>query len=151
MVVSGFIGRYIYTAVPRGIDGDAVGVVELETQITRLEEELAGRGVDSQPLSLGPPPRGWAVVLTRPLLRMRQRLRVRQALRKLRRVRGADGARLRRLLAQRYELWLQIHSLAATRQLLALWHLYHVPLGAVLFALAFIHIAGALYYSTFLK
>jgi NADPH-dependent 2,4-dienoyl-CoA reductase/sulfur reductase-like enzyme len=37
------------------------------------------------------------------------------------------------------------------RRLLALWHVIHIPLGAVLFTLAFVHIGAALYYATFLK
>ena len=36
-----------------------------------------------------------------------------------------------------------------TRRLLALWHVFHVPLGVALFTLAFIHIGAALYYATF--
>jgi cytochrome b subunit of formate dehydrogenase len=54
-------------------------------------------------------------------------------------------------LLERYQIWLQIHALATTRRLLALWHLLHVPLGVVLFTLALVHIVAALYYSTFLK
>jgi hypothetical protein len=37
------------------------------------------------------------------------------------------------------------------RRLLSLWHLFHIPLGLVLFTLAFIHVGGALYYAAFLK
>jgi hypothetical protein len=32
------------------------------------------------------------------------------------------------------------------RRLLGLWHAFHVPLGMTLFAAAFLHIVGALYY-----
>jgi hypothetical protein len=46
---------------------------------------------------------------------------------------------------------MQIHSLAATRRLLALWHVIHIPIGVVLFTLAVVHIAGALYFATWLK
>ena len=89
--------------------------------------------------------------LREPLLRKGrdvQRRRLRHAVRALG---GADRrrtAQLESLLAERYRLLLQIHSLAATRRLLALWHTLHVPLGAVVFTLAFVHVGAALYYAT---
>lgn len=41
--------------------------------------------------------------------------------------------------------------LRRTRQLMALWHTIHIPIGIALFVSAFIHIGAALYYATFLK
>jgi hypothetical protein len=79
VVVSGFIGRYLYTAVPRTLEGIEAAIPEDQT------------------------------------------------------------ARARR------------QSLAATRRLLALWYLFHVPLGGVLFLLAFLHIGAALYYAAWLR
>jgi hypothetical protein len=73
IVVSGFIGRYIYTRIPRTLDG-------LEIEGTLSEAAL------------------------------------RQA-----------------------------------RQLMALWHTVHIPIGMALFVSAFIHIGGAIYYATLLK
>jgi hypothetical protein len=73
IVVSGFIGRYIYTRIPRTLDG-------LEIEGTLSEAAL------------------------------------RQA-----------------------------------RQLMALWHTVHIPIGMALFVSAFVHIGGALYYATLLK
>lgn len=42
-------------------------------------------------------------------------------------------------------------TLRQARRLLALWHDIHIPIGVVLFLLAFVHIGAALYYATFLK
>ena len=42
-------------------------------------------------------------------------------------------------------------ALKQARQLLALWHTIHIPIGMVLFISAFVHIGAALYYATFLK
>ncbi|MGC8856222.1 MAG: hypothetical protein ACP5QU_05435 [Anaerolineae bacterium] len=42
-------------------------------------------------------------------------------------------------------------ALRRARQLMALWHLIHIPIGMGLFASAFVHIGAALYYATFLK
>jgi hypothetical protein len=76
---------------------------------------------------------------------------LRRALRELSATGPAQAAKLERLLLERYRLLMQVQSLAVTRQLLALWHLAHVPLGVVLFTLAFVHVGGALYYATRLK
>jgi len=73
IVVSGFVGRYIYTRIPRTLDG-------LEIEGTLSEAAL------------------------------------RQA-----------------------------------RQLMALWHTVHIPIGMALFVSAFVHMGAALYYATFLK
>jgi hypothetical protein len=73
IVVSGFIGRYIYTRIPRTMDG-------LEIEGTLSHE-----------------------------------------------------------------------ALKRARQLMALWHTVHIPIGIALFISAFVHIGAALYYATFLK
>lgn len=76
VVFSGFIGRYIYTKIPRTADG-----IEVDTTIGGI----------------------------------------------------------------------QAGSVANARRLLAVWHMIHIPIGMALFVAAFVHIGGALYYSTFLK
>ncbi len=42
-------------------------------------------------------------------------------------------------------------ALRQARQLMALWHTIHIPIGMALFVSAFAHIGGALYYATLLK
>ena len=73
IVVSGFIGRYIYTRIPRTMDG-----IELEGNLSEA-------------------------------------------------------------------------ALRQARQLMALWHTIHIPIGMVLFVSAFVHIGGAIYYATLLR
>jgi hypothetical protein len=43
IVISGFIGRYIFTSIPRTADGIEVEAVQLEKQLERLEAEIRGR------------------------------------------------------------------------------------------------------------
>jgi hypothetical protein len=76
IVISGFIGRYIYTQIPRALDG-----VEIETPSGQV----------------------------------------------------------------------QAGALARARRLMAVWHLFHIPLGMALFTAAFIHIGAALYYATLMR
>ncbi len=42
-------------------------------------------------------------------------------------------------------------ALRQARQLMALWHTIHIPIGMALFISAFVHIGAALYYATLLK
>jgi hypothetical protein len=42
-------------------------------------------------------------------------------------------------------------ALRQARQLMALWHTVHIPIGMALFISAFIHIGAALYFATLLK
>jgi len=155
MVGSGFVGRDIYTAVPRTLDGVAAAADELEGRIAAADRELRSLGLDrmaAAALALaGEAPPGWLAVLARPWLRWRWRRRLRRALRQLSGKDRARAARLERLLAERYRVQAQVRSLAAVRRLLAVWHALHVPLGAVVFTLAFLHVGGALWYATLLK
>lgn len=57
--------------------------------------------------------------------------------------RTLDGLELEGALSQ--------EALKRARQLLALWHTIHIPIGIALFISAFVHVGGALYYATFLK
>jgi hypothetical protein len=150
MVASGFVGRYIYTAVPRTLDGVEVAARELEAQIAEADHELRAAGADALALATEPPRRGWALVLGRTVRRWLQRRRLRRALRALDPA-GGRRMRLERLLLRRYDIQVQIASLALARRLLALWHILHIPLGAAVFTLAFIHIGAALYYAAFTK
>ncbi|MFO0968858.1 MAG: hypothetical protein U0793_25165 [Gemmataceae bacterium] len=151
MVLSGFVGRYIYTAVPRTLDGAEVEGRELERRIAAADGEFKALGLDRQVADAlaQPHAEGWRLVLTRPLWRWRQRQRLRRLVERLDASRRT--AHLRELLEERLRLQMQMESLSAARRLLALWHVVHVPIGVVLFTLAFLHIAGALYFSTFLR
>ena len=156
IVLSGFIGRYLYTAVPRTLDGVEMAVRDLEGQIAAADGQLQGLGMtrlgaEALAVAAEVPPAGWMSVLGRGWLRWWQRRRLRRAVQHLSAVDHALANQLSRLLAERYRLLMQVRSLAAARRLLALWHVVHIPLGVVLFTLAFIHVGGALYYATFLK
>jgi hypothetical protein len=73
IVASGFIGRYIYTRIPRTADG-----IEIESGISK-------------------------------------------------------------------------EALMQARRLMAWWHTIHIPIGMVLFAAAFVHAGGAIYYALYLR
>jgi hypothetical protein len=126
IVISGFIGRYIFTAIPRTASGVEVSLDELERQVAELELALAV----GQPLATAQGAAAYAAAPTRPL--------------------GADKT-LQATRRKRDRLKRQIGSLAASRRFLAIWHAVHVPLGLALFAMAFVHIGAAIYYATLLR
>jgi len=156
VVVSGLIGRYIYTAVPRTLDGVEVAIAELEERIARADQELLKRGGEklrdaARHAALPVARRGWLMVLARPILRTRQQRRWRRLVQTLDEASRAQAHGLQKVLAERQRLQLQVDSWDATRRLLAVWHMFHVPLSGALFALAFVHIVAALYYATLMK
>ncbi len=181
VVLSGFTGRYIYTAVPRTADGIVMEAEALRAEIARLDAELGARSVgpaadpdetrSGEDPSLKAPPDPpppeiddaegkrpgdagtglIAWILGRVLLDLRERLAM------LRAGRGLDPqarAQLKQRTAamrRRRQLERQIASLATARRMLALWHTVHIPLGMALFVAAIVHAAGALYYATLLR
>jgi hypothetical protein len=152
IVASGFVGRYVYTAMPRTPEGMEVTVQEMEQHIARLDEQLHVLGVNllgEQALAdaMRPPCSGWLLLLALPILRWLHRRRLHCAVRTLTTAEKARVQRLENLLTARYRLLLQLRALPYARRMLSIWHLAHVPLGIVLFTLAFVHVAGALYYS----
>jgi hypothetical protein len=116
VVGSGFIGRYIYTAVPRTADGVVVEAQELQAQLELARETYARQAASAQAEL------------------------------------GADARRRDRLAQSRLrELERQLGALRWARRLLATWHTIHIPLGMVLFVMAFVHAGAALYYATLLR
>lgn len=57
--------------------------------------------------------------------------------------RTADGVEI--------ESGLSTEALRHARRLMALWHTIHIPIGMILFAAAFVHIGGAIYYALLLR
>ena len=160
IVISGFIGRYIYTAVPRTADGVELQARELSAQMQQVEEELA-RQVAQQPADmqsfsqrLMPLPafhsHNPAAVLGRVFQDIGYRLQWQRQQRRLPPATRAQAVRLEHLAEQRRLLHRQVETLAMARRLLATWHAIHIPIGMALFITALVHIAGALYYATLL-
>lgn len=151
VVISGFIGRYIYTAVPRTADGMVLEEQALRQEIALLADELQ---------ALNPAlPEGVALESLLPagegLFAWVVDLRALMAHRRVRRSLKSDemDALEKVVLAHRRskDLGRSLDSLATARKLLAVWHTVHIPLGMALFVAAFVHIGAALYYATLLR
>ena len=152
IIASGLVGRYIYTAAPRTIDGIEVDARELLMRFAAAEQRWQSLGVrlsasELAEFSLSPTLPGWAAVLGRSWLVWRQRRRARRFVRRWPTAARSAGVEWQRLLVDRYELQLDIRSVTAARRWLSWWYMLHVPLGMALFTLAAIHIVVALRYS----
>jgi hypothetical protein len=158
VVVSGFLGRYIYTAVPRTVAGLEVDRRTLEAQAIGQQQSLAKwaadkparvqvlvrretmRPADHQELSP-------AAVLTRRIQEYHQRQQLNTAIRKLDKEERLKMAEVKKSIRRQQRLLRQIDSLQTVRQMMGLWHTLHVPLGLTLFTAMFIHIGASIYYS----
>lgn len=159
IVLSGFIGRYIYTAVPRTLDGVELDRQDLESQadfaVSSTREWLS----DNAELGKSLPPNIftlpvvqdniWSLFGGRILSELRYKKTWRKAKRQLESVIDREQIRnLDKILTRQREVQSQKAYIVTARRLLALWHTVHVPIGIGLFALAFIHIGAAVYYVT---
>lgn len=161
IVASGFIGRYIYTAVPRTVDGAELDDDLLAQRIASAESQVhawlvanpqaapALASLAIVPSDLPDQPRG--LKLDNPWRKWKKRSMWRKARRRVDASVLQQIDQLDRLVQQRDLLRRQIASLAIARRGLALWHTVHIPIGLALFTAAFIHIAAAIYYATLLR
>ena len=156
IVVSGFIGRYIYTAIPRSAEGVVLEVDQIQDQLDRVHADIEARIANRPELAAAAAGRlasidQHAMELTGHRISWRKRLswwwdrrRADPALRE-------QMEQIDSLLQRQAALQRQIASLATARRLLALWHTIHLPIGLALFSAAFIHIFAAVYYATLLR
>ncbi len=160
IVVSGFIGRYIYTAIPRTAEGAEIEARALEEAIARTEAQLqqwmanqprAAQTLAQRLAALPEVPKNQLLLVWgRTFLEWGYRLQWWYEKRKMDAEARVQAAQLEKLLARRRRLQRQMASLATARRLMAAWHSVHIPIGMALFTAAFIHIGAALYYATLL-
>ncbi len=161
IVASGFIGRYIYTAIPRTADGVEVASSELEEQIKASEAELQ-RWLNARTATANSLPKYLITTEEKErtqffflfgyiFLEWAHRIQWRQQKRRMDTALRAQIAQLEKMTQQRRVLHRQVASLAMARRLLSLWHAVHIPIGVSLFTAAFVHIVAAIYYGTLLR
>lgn len=157
VVMSGFIGRYIYTAVPRTVAGLEVDRRTLEREAIRQQEELTSwlndksghvRTLVRQEMALATNYQNLSSmeVLTRRIREWQEKRYFQAAIRKLDKQERIRMKEIEQLLQQQRRLARQINSLHSVRQMIGWWHTIHVPLGLTLFSAMFIHIIAAIYY-----
>lgn len=141
IVTSGFIGRYIYTAIPRTVNGNELSLEEIEEQLRAIDREAAiqSRRVVGrrEPAVVSAFTAGTGARIRAAPVAAESTLR-------------EGEKRLKELRQKRDRLRRQAASIATARRILAIWHAVHIPLGLTLFLTAFVHIAAAVYYAMLL-
>jgi hypothetical protein len=157
VVLSGFVGRYIYTSVPRTLAGVELSRRELEGELLVQREELAAWSAGkSQRIQLLV---SEYTLVEGPTLELSsrevlwRRYREWQAKRSLhssiKQLESQEQSRLRdleRMIDRQQRLIRQINSLKTVRRMMGSWHTLHVPLGITLFSAATIHVIAAIYF-----
>ena len=158
IVASGFLGRYIYTSVPRNVDGIEIEANVLEQEIYKVDNDLQnwlaarpeGYRALSSRLSPASANHGTRLVFGRAFEEWNARVKWWRESSRMDRNARLQAKQLIELLKHERNLRRQLASIVLTRRLLGLWHVIHIPVGMVLFAAAFIHIIAAIYYATLL-
>jgi len=158
IVASGFLGRYIYTSVPRTVDGIVIEANELEQQIRAADGELQNwlatrpelyRALSNR-LSSASISDGNRLVFGRAFEDWNAKVKWWRETGHMDRNMRKQAKQLNELLKRERTLRRQLASIALTRRLLGLWHAIHIPVGMALFTAAFIHIIAAIYFATLL-
>jgi hypothetical protein len=160
VVASGFIGRYIYTSIPRTADEAEIESGQIMRQIQVIEAELNQR-MKAEPATIKASANKLAaeqpitssvghLFLTRAWLDWQERRQWQSLKKHSTPAERAHFVELEQLARRRDSLKRQMASLALARRLFALWHAVHIPMGALLFVAAFIHIAAAIYFAELL-
>jgi signal transduction histidine kinase len=152
---SGFIGRYLYTALPRSLTGVVTSrqqiemeAGQLETAVTQFQQQKSQRAQQiihqlSQRHSRRNP---LLTVFGRSFYQWRYRRQLNRALRQLDEIEESQRRQLQQLLTRKRELDRQAEMLDAARRLLRYWHILHVPVGLTLFFSIVIHIIATFYF-----
>lgn len=164
IVLSGFVGRYFYTAVPRTVDGIALDEGAIQHHLQQIDAELQRRLAQQstaaqefvnrqvRPILDSLKDQGaFLPLITNPFSEFTFRLRWWLEKNRLDTQTRKQLSSVEHLIHQRLALNRQVRTLAASRRLLALWHAVHIPIGMALFTAAFVHIIAAIYYATLLR
>jgi len=154
VVLSGFVGRYLYVRIPKTMRGAELSAGDLEERAAEIRAQLAAEGLPAAQLSE-------VEALDTPSARrlsdflgsfffgeLRASLRFRRLARRLR---GAGVAhdlvkQTVALAAERAALMRRIAFLGRTKKLFELWHVLHKPLVYVMLVIAALHVFVAVYF-----
>ena len=143
VVLSGFVGRYLYVRIPRTLKGTELSLEEIFERAAELKRRVHSAGL----------PPGLARELDAEATRsgLRAAYRFRRHLRSLKkelRLRGVPTDLLDDMAAlatERAILVRRLTTLEKTKKLFDLWHIFHRPLVWLMFAIAALHVALAFY------
>jgi hypothetical protein len=154
VVLSGFVGRYLYVRIPKTIRGTELGYDEIIDRATELKMRLIEMRLpaalfarlDAFERATAPEPHAFTLAG-----HLSNQVRTRRGLRRLAghlRGAGVDAhlvTDIVRLSSERASLLARLAYLHQTKRLFGAWHVFHQPLVYVMFAIAALHVGVALY------
>jgi len=151
--LSGIIGRYLYTRIPRGRSGLELTRDEIERRRKELlQQVVSATGIDVAHLESALQPKTEtrssgiratiSALIANDFVRWRLSRRLRREWRKAVGRRGDSGAlrEVLRLVRREIALSQQARMLDATQRVFRLWHVAHRPFAATAFAAVVIHV-----------
>jgi hypothetical protein len=154
VMLSGFVGRYLYVRIPRSLRGHELTRADLDAQAEDLKEELAG-SIDSpqmleriEAFERAAVPAEADVSMLDLLfgdVALGRRLRALDAELERANLPPDQRAGIVRLTTERALLLRRTAYLRRTKWLFELWHVFHLPLVYLLLIIATAHIGVALY------
>jgi len=165
VALSGFVGRYLYRFIPRGIHGNELTLAELTQMYEAIEEQLRHDvGLPDEGIAQmrrvvavpqGPSEEGMMKTLS---MLVRSRVGRQRLVRRMTNQMCAgfdiapDQVRPLAILA-REQLWLQsrMRALEHARRLFHYWHVMHKPFALLMYLIMLVHIGVAIWtgYATF--
>lgn len=148
VVLSGFVGRYLYVRIPKSLRGSEISLEELDARAIELKGRLAAEGLPTaflrriEEFEQGSRPAGFVL----------GDFKLRRGLAQLHKELAAAGVSPARLVAadglirERATLLRRIATLDTSKRLFHLWHVFHKPFVYVMLAIATVHVAVALYF-----
>jgi hypothetical protein len=150
VVLSGFVGRYLYVRIPRTVRGTEIAKADLDAKAAALLAELSdtrGDGVWLDQI------RALARMPERPTMagllfgEIGLHLRLRSLARALKsaELSDVDRARLLQMTTERALIVRRLAYLDKTKTAFGLWHVFHVPLVYFLLVIVLVHIGVTVY------
>lgn len=155
VVGSGFMGRYLYTALPRTISGVTTSRQALEREINTISQQisqfelqkpervhkivadLSQRQADRNPL---------LTILGRSYYQWRFQRRLKRQIKQLDQLAAEQKQQLSQMLTRRRDLQRQTEMLEAARRVMRVWHILHIPFGLTLFFSVALHVFATIYF-----
>ncbi len=154
VVLSGFLGRFLYVQVPRRRSGDQLTLDEVETlavaQVAELRDVYGLSDEDLQHLdglaALGTSTGGSLLGLfwRLPLDQIRLRLGLRGFWKRLGNLPGKSVRQVHRLALERAQLRQRIEVLSRLQELFHYWHVFHKPFAIIMYIFMVVHISVAI-------
>jgi hypothetical protein len=154
VVLSGFVGRYLYVRIPRSLRGLELTQAELDARALDLSRELAAALLPDTLLmdidlferraAPAPGPVSYVALFSGEIAMRREITRFRQAV-----ARHGVAPDLHHsvieLVSERATLARRTAHLKKTKTLFDLWHVFHMPLVYIMFAIVVVHVAVTMY------